>query len=126
MKITNLIFCIILFAFISNNSYIHAQIQWRGENRTGIYNETGLLKKWPEAGPSLLWNYTGLGKGHTSVTIANNTIYTTGETLGVGCIFAFDLTGNLLWKSEYGKEWDESYPGSRTSPTYNQGKLYFL
>ena len=22
--------------------------QWRGPNRNGIYNETGLMKKWPD------------------------------------------------------------------------------
>ena len=29
--------------------------EWRGENRSGIYNETGLLKVWPEGGPELVW-----------------------------------------------------------------------
>jgi hypothetical protein len=27
--------------------------QWRGPNRNGIYNETGLLNKWPDAGPKM-------------------------------------------------------------------------
>ncbi|KAA6331462.1 hypothetical protein EZS27_019938, partial [termite gut metagenome] len=40
--------------------------QWRGQNRDGVYNEKGLLKQWPEAGPELLWSFEGLGEGHTS------------------------------------------------------------
>ena len=27
--------------------------QWREPNRNGIYNETGLMKKWPDAGPAI-------------------------------------------------------------------------
>ncbi|MDD4644518.1 MAG: hypothetical protein PHY99_00855 [Bacteroidales bacterium] len=28
--------------------------QFRGENRDGIFHETGLLKQWPAEGPTLL------------------------------------------------------------------------
>ena len=30
--------------------------QFRGPNRDGKSEETGLLKKWPEGGPELLWS----------------------------------------------------------------------
>lgn len=29
--------------------------EFRGEGRTGIYNETGLAKTWAKDGPALLW-----------------------------------------------------------------------
>lgn len=29
--------------------------QWRGNNRDGIYNETNLLKEWPNEVTQLLW-----------------------------------------------------------------------
>src|SRR5262245_52127287 len=29
--------------------------QWRGPQRDGISQETGLLKEWPKEGPKLLW-----------------------------------------------------------------------
>jgi outer membrane protein assembly factor BamB len=28
--------------------------QWRGSNRDGKFTDTGLLKKWPDAGPELV------------------------------------------------------------------------
>jgi hypothetical protein len=31
--------------------YSQKNSQWRGENRDGVYNETGLLKIWPADGP---------------------------------------------------------------------------
>ena len=29
--------------------------QWRGPNRDGISEESGLLSQWPESGPARLW-----------------------------------------------------------------------
>ena len=45
--------------------------QFRGPNRDGVCTETGLLQSWPEGGPKLLWEMTGLGTGYSSVSIAD-------------------------------------------------------
>jgi len=100
--------------------------QWRGSNRDGIYTETGLMKKWPDGGPQLLWHYDDLGDGHTSAAVTSTAIYTTGMINGKGNIFAFDLKGKLLWKKEYGTEWAESHNGVRSTPLVVKDKLYFL
>ena len=91
-------------------SMLHAQknSQWRGENRDGIYNETGLLKVWPANGPQLLWKFEGLGEGHTSVAIANGKIYINGMHGDILTLFVFDMKGKLLTKKEIGKEWNTS------------------
>ena len=99
-------------------------IQWRGENRTGIYNEKGLLKSWPAKGPDLLWHYDGLGDGYSSVAVDANKIYVTGMTGDMGYLYVFDTNGKLLTKKEYGKEWSKNYNGSRGTVTINDGKLY--
>ena len=36
--------------------------EWRPENRTGVSAETGLMKSWPAAGPTLLWSNLELAK----------------------------------------------------------------
>jgi outer membrane protein assembly factor BamB len=100
--------------------------QWRGPNRDGIYTESGLLKKWPEAGPKLLWQFDGLGEGYTSAAVTSKGIYTTGMINGTGNIFALDLKGKLLWKKEYGPEWTDSHTGVRSTPLVVNDKLYFL
>ena len=110
--------------FTSLNLSAQNIIQWRGTDRTGIYNETGLLKSWPARGPEMLWHYNGLGEGHSSVAIANNKIYITGLIDGNGYLFVFDMNGELLNKKSYGKEWDVSYNGARGTVTINDGKLY--
>ena len=98
--------------------------QWRGENRDGIYNETGLLKEWPAEGPQLLWYFDGLGEGFTSVAIANERLYITGLSDSNLVLFVFDLNGQLLIRKELDKEESENYPGPRSSISINEGKLY--
>jgi outer membrane protein assembly factor BamB len=122
MKRTGLLFAL-LFTWLT----LPAQgvVEWRGD-RTGIYKETGLLKSWPESGPELLWNFNGLGEGHSSVAIASGKIFLTGMTEGRGFVYALDLNGKLLSKKEYGKEWAESYNGTRGTITANEGKLYLI
>jgi outer membrane protein assembly factor BamB len=100
-------------------------IQWRGD-RTGIYKETGLLKSWGDNGPELLWQYDGLGEGHSSVAIAAGKIYITGLIDGKGYLYAFDMSGKLLNKKEYGDEWDTSHSGTRGTVTVDGGKLYLI
>ena len=97
---------------------VHAQetAQWRGPARDGIYNETGLLKTWPEAGPALLWHFEGLGEGHASAAIAGDRVYTAGILEGIGYLYCFDLNGKMVWKVPYGEEWVESWPGVRSTP----------
>ena len=105
---------------------LHAQknSQWRGEKRDGIYKETGLLKEWSADGPRLLWKYEGLGNGFTSVAIANEKIYITGQTDDILMLYVLDLKGKLLAKKEVGKEWTKSYAGTRCTVCVNDGKLY--
>jgi len=98
--------------------------QFRGHNRSGKSAETGLLKKWPEAGPKLLWSVGGLGIGFSSVAVADGFIYTTGMLNGEGFLFAYDLASNLKWKKSYGPEWQRSHRGTRTIPTVDDSRVY--
>ncbi|MBC8486341.1 MAG: PQQ-like beta-propeller repeat protein [Bacteroidetes bacterium] len=100
--------------------------QWRGKNRDGKYQENGLLKSWPENGPTMLWHFDELGDGHASVAVTSEIIYTTGALDDKGYVFAFSHEGNLIWKSEIGKAWMESWNGVRTTPLVIGEKLYIM
>jgi outer membrane protein assembly factor BamB len=128
-KLLSLFLVLCLFAATGcNNGEGNKQenSQWRGQNRDGVYNEKGLLKQWPEAGPELAWSFEGLGEGHTSVAIANNKLYITGMTDSIGNLYIFDLQGNLLQKKEYGFEWNTNFNGTRSTVNVNDGKLYIF
>ena len=100
--------------------------QWRGPNRDGVYPNETLLKKWPAAGPKLLWSADGLGEGYSSAAVTDNRVYITGMTEGRGHITAFDISGVMVWKSTYGPEWDDGHDGARTTPTVVGDRIYLL
>ena len=101
--------------------------QFRGPDRSGVYPATGLLESWPDGGPKQLWSAEGLGDSFASVTIADGRIYTTGADGRKGSVVALDLDGRQLWRREYGGVHSgEGYPGTRTTPTWDDGVLYIL
>jgi len=99
--------------------------QWRGPQRNGIYSEKGLLKSWPQGGPSLLWTYQGLGSGHGNVGPGMDKIFVTGLSDSNGFLYALDYKGKLIWKKEYGPEWHENYVGARSTPVVAGNRVYF-
>ncbi len=112
-------FLIALTFQISSSIFLCAQEvnQFRGQNATGRYPDTKLLKEWPTAGPELLWEAKGLGNGYGSPAITKNRIYVNGEIDTISYLFALDHATNILWKSPIGAEWVATYPGSRSTPT---------
>jgi len=98
--------------------------QFHGPRRDNISTETGLLKKWPEGGPRLLWTYQGLGHGFSTVAISGDTIYTTGNIGRETVITALNLDGTLKWRVSNGPAYKRSIPGTRSTPTIEGGRLY--
>ena len=104
---------------------LQAQIQWRND-RTGVYHETGLMKSWQAEGPDMLWHFDGLGRGYTSVSIDRGQLFVTGETDEIGYLYVLDMDGKLQHKIEYGREFVNSYPGTRNTVIPDEGKLYIV
>jgi hypothetical protein len=117
----------LLFVFTSSVRMVSGQLyEWRGPGRTGIYNETGLLKKWPGTGPVLLWETEGMGDGYSAATVTDNTIYVTGRKDNSDVLTALTLDGKLKWATVYGKAWTTNHTGSRCTPTYYNGSLFLI
>ena len=93
----------------------------KGDN---ISTETGLLEKWPEHGPKLLWTAKGIGHGFASVTLAEGMIYTAGDVDKLNVITALDLDGGIQWRFENGSSWLKPTPGARGTPTIDGKRLY--
>ncbi len=92
---------------------------WRGENRDGVYHETGLLKSWPANGPQLLWETNDAGKGYSSPVIVGDNIFVTGlnEDGDKEVFSAFSLDGKKRYTVPYGTPWKESFSDNRSTPT---------
>lgn len=103
---------------------------WRGPRRTGLSQETGLLKAWPEEGPQLLWKATGLGEGYATPSISGKLIYEMGNRDGQEWVYALDRTnrGEQVWATAIGpvRHGGGGYPGPRSTPTVDGNRIYAL
>ncbi len=120
------VLCLVLILNLISISISAQEIaQWRGPNRDGKYTESGLLKQWPELGPTLLWHFDELGSGHASAAVTKSAIFTSVSLIGKDYIYAIDHNGILLWKTEVGDAWTENYDGARSTPLVYGDKLYY-
>ena len=82
-----------------------------------------MLPAWPEGGPKLLWKVSGIGRGYSSPIVVADRVYITGDQEKELLISAWTLDGQLDWKTANGEPWNNSFPGARSSCTYDEGKL---
>lgn len=128
MKKFTLIIQIVFFLLAGLWEDTSAQIYdgWRGIERSGIYNETNLMKTWPESGPVLLWDIDDAGTGFSSPLITSDAIYITGRKGDNDVISAFTQTGKKIWETIYGKASDSNYPDSRGTPVMAGNRILVI
>jgi outer membrane protein assembly factor BamB len=127
MKINYLkIFIIMGVISLSILSVNGQQAGWRGPGRSGIYNETGLLKTWPQGGPALLWEASGIGTGYSSVTATADAVYITGRKGADDVLTSFSQNGKKNWEVIYGKSAKGNFPDTRCTPTFSNGKIFLV
>jgi outer membrane protein assembly factor BamB len=109
--------------------------QWRGPHRDGLSPETGLLTRWPAAGPRLLYEMKGAGRGYSSLASVGGKVYTVGDTLSTETdekeyLVCFNgETGKLIWKARLGEPFKHSnaqWESSRSTPTVDGEHVYIL
>lgn len=99
--------------------------RFHGPNNDNLSPDTGLLQKWPEDGPKLLWSTKGIGEGYGSVSLADGRIYTAGNRDNKTVVTAMDLDGKTLWQSPGGDAYKGAFPGTRSTPTLDGDRLYY-
>jgi outer membrane protein assembly factor BamB len=110
--------------------------QWRGPNRDGVWNETGLLKTFPKDGLKIRWR-APVGGGWSSPVVAQGRVFLADAQLlkpkAKERVLCFDeATGKPLWTFAY----DVIYPewafvpgqggGPTATPVVEAGKAFAL
>jgi outer membrane protein assembly factor BamB len=98
--------------------------EWRGLDRSGIYQESNLMKEWPDGGPKEIWSIENIGNGFGSPVFTDQYFYITGEIDSMTTLFCFNLNGEKQWQTTLGREWMKSTPGSRSAPTIVDNLIY--
>ncbi|MCC7375170.1 MAG: PQQ-like beta-propeller repeat protein [Verrucomicrobiales bacterium] len=109
--------------------------QWRGPNRDGVWNETGIREAFPADGLPISWRIP-VGRGWSSPVIADGRVYITDvEIVGNSAkerVLSFNgRSGNRVWAHSY----PVAYPdwafgpdggGPRATPILHNGRLFTL
>jgi outer membrane protein assembly factor BamB len=137
------LFSVPLLAFAAASLQAGDWPQWLGPNRDSIWSETGIVRKFPEKGPPVVWRAPIAG-GYSGPSVADGCVYVTDRILGKGAMNPADpfdnkvtvpslervhcldaATGAEKWKYEYECPYRISYPaGPRAAPTVSGGKVY--
>ncbi len=105
--------------------------QWRGSNRDLIIADEAVAPNWPEGGPRQIWQVDLEGDGYAAPIVVGGRMFITGsigdKRSRMGKIYCLDVKdGSTVWSFEYGEEWGKNYERSRTTPTFLDGRLYFI
>lgn len=112
--------------------------QWMGPERDGVWRDGGLVDRFPEGGPRVVWRVPA-GPGYAGPAVVGDRVFVmeresrpTADTskglLGVERVRALDVaTGATVWR----KEWEAPYlidyaTGPRATPTVHEGLVYAL
>jgi outer membrane protein assembly factor BamB len=106
--------------------------QWRGPERNGISQETGLLREWPKEGPKLLWQVKDIGSGYSTPAVVAERLYLlSNRGLDDEFVEALEVKdGQKAWSTRLGKvgnpDQQPSYPAARSTPTVDGDVLYAI
>jgi outer membrane protein assembly factor BamB len=101
---------------------------FRGAQRDGHYDELPILTNWPATGLRLLWKQP-CGGGYSSFAIAGGRAFTIEQRREEEMVVAYDVeTGRELWTNGWPARFTEMHSdeGPRTTPEYDEGKLFTL
>ena len=105
--------------------------QWQGPNRDAVSTETGLLKTWPEGGPTLAWRIEGLGGGDSAPAIVDGRLYGMSTRDGQEIVWCLsEKDGSELWATSLGEGVEQRMPQSKEgpggTPTVSGDHLYVI
>ena len=118
---------------------------WMGPDMKGVWEETDILKKFPEAGPKVLWR-SDIGGGYAGPAVVDQQVFLmdrtddargqtvenefrkAGEIAGGERIVCLDRgTGRELWAYSYECPYQIAYPtGPRCTPVVEADRVYTL
>ena len=100
---------------------------FRGPKRDGRYDEATVSTHWPANGLPVVWKQP-VGVGHASFVVADGKAYTIEQRRSQEVVAAYDLNnGHELWTQKWNAEFtDSTGDGPRSTPTWDQGRLYAL
>jgi outer membrane protein assembly factor BamB len=128
---SQLVWLAILGTFAATTVRAEDWPEHRGKGRLGVWNETGIVDKFPESGLKVLWR-TPVKAGFSGPVVADGRVFLTDFTTSRGlrgterAIALDEKTGKILWTQEWPADYaGVSYAvGPRATPTVDGDRVY--
>jgi len=132
-KFSNLSSVVAFGCLLTSATYVRAEDwpQWRGPGRDGVWNETGIIDKFPGPRVGLRWS-APISSGYSGPTVADGRVYVTDrqtEPKQVERVLCFEWqTGRPIWSHVYDCAYGgiQYTAGPRASVTVVDGRAYAL
>ncbi len=120
--------CALLQAHVPAPGLADEWPQWRGPDRTGVSQETGLADAWPADGPQEVWRVDFLGEGYGAVAVTGDRLFVQGTRDGESIVFALDKqNGKEIWSHSLGPRLiQDKGNGPRSTPTVKGDTVYVV
>ena len=119
---TTLIACI-----VAATSFASDWPTFLGPNRDGTSPETGLLEKWPESGPKVVWS-RDIGTGYSAPSVIDGMVVLFHRVGDFEVAEAMDaVTGKVAWKHESPTKFEDPFGynnGPRCAPLLTKERCY--
>jgi|GEM_PF-367190 hypothetical protein len=108
----------------------HLETNWpqlRGPTFDSISTDTGLADSWPPDGPPVLWTRE-IGQGYSGFVAVGKRVFTQSQSLYQQSVICLDSqSGQTVWTYNCGWPYEGGglYPGPRSTPTWNNGRLFY-
>jgi outer membrane protein assembly factor BamB len=107
--------------------------EWRGRGRGGVWNESGILERFPEKGLTAAWR-TPVRAGYAGPAVADGRVFVTDFVKSAGMkgrervLCLEERSGKVLWTREWNADYGSmSYPnGPRATPTVDGDRVYVV
>lgn len=120
----SLVFALLVTVGSAAESRAEDSPSFLGLQRDGKSTETGLITKWAENGPPVLWRLDKdeAGSGYAGVAVAEGRVFFFDRHAGKARLRALvPRAGRELWRTEYSYEYEDHFgysDGPRATPTY--------
>lgn len=143
MRVSAILFCPLWVCVLIHSARGDDWPQWMGPQRDNVWREDGILDRFPEGGPPVVWR-TEVAGGYAGPAVAGGRVYladyVTADDVkvenfdrnlsfsGTERVLCLDeASGKILWKHEYPVQYTISYPaGPRCTPLIEGNRVYSL
>src|SRR5438132_8490603 len=98
--------CALVYLALGSALYADDWPEWRGKGRLGVWNETGIVDKFPAGGLKAAWR-TPINRGYAGPAVAGGRVFVTDSrptkvNHAIERAVALDeTTGKILWNKEW-------------------------